>query len=66
MRLGKKSRLRKMKTVLQFDHFSGIFSSLLGSLDKGGKPKVITLEEGPPPGTLEAILGHFGDLFRSI
>ena len=40
MDFGKKCGLQKMKTVSQFGHFGGIFSSLLGSLDKGGIPKV--------------------------
>ena len=50
MQFGKKSDLKQMKTVSQFGHFGDIFSSLLGSLDKGGIPKVVPplYEEGPP------------------
>ena len=44
MHLAKQSDLEKMTTVLQFGYFGKVFSSLLGSLDKGGIPKV---EEGP-------------------
>ena len=66
MGVAKKSDIEKMTTVSQFGHFGFIFSSLGGVPDKGGIPKVYTLEEGPPPGTLEPILGHFWDLFWSI
>ena len=49
MRFGKKTDLQKLTTVSQFGHFGSIFSSLLGSLDKGGIPKVVPplYEEGP-------------------
>ena len=48
MQFGKKSDLRKLNTVLQFGHFGRVFSPLLGSLDKGGKPKVVPPLYVPP------------------
>ena len=49
MHFAKKTGVKQLTTVSQFGHFGGIFSSLLGSLDKGGKPKVVPplYEEGP-------------------
>ena len=58
MHFRKKSDIEKVTTVLQFGHFERVFSSLLGSLDKGGIPKVVPplYEEGPPQAKPERAL----------
>ena len=72
--LWEKNQLKKRTTSLQFGYLGTVFSSLLGSLDKGGIPKVINLRGRPSTGSTwnhvwclwEPVLEHMGTIWDHL